>query len=181
MSQNSSAIPTIINILAFTIFVAFTAYLYITNQNKWQTSVENNAYLADSLKELTSEYQNQLEKYQEDEELRTQVLKETRFDPFDSDNFRLYGLFRDVEKRYSSMEVSLMFNVNNANAVKSSDVLGERWFIIPMKGIHFWKEGETLTDIASMYYAEKKDSLLISKFNLDGAPGKFVFIPFDKN
>ncbi|MBT30483.1 MAG: hypothetical protein CMO01_12565 [Thalassobius sp.] len=181
MDQKTSAIPTIINIVAFTIFVAFTAYLYITNQNKWQSSSVENAHLADSLKKLTSEYQNQLEQYIANEELRTQTLKETRFDPFDSDNFRLYGLYRDVEKRYSPMEISLMFNVNNANAVKSNDVLGERWFIIPMKGVHFWEEEESLTDIASKYYEEKKDSVLISKFNLDAAPGKFIFIPFDKN
>ncbi|MEM1136494.1 MAG: hypothetical protein AAGI07_11705 [Bacteroidota bacterium] len=181
MNQRLSSTSTLINIIAFTVFVAFTAYLYLTNQHKWQLSAEKNTVLVDSLKQLTAMYQDQLEKYKQNEALQTQTLKETRFDSFDSDNFRLYGLYRDVEKRYSIMDVSLMFNVNNANAIKSNDVLGERWFIIPMKGVHFWKEGETITDIAALYYDEKKDSTLISKFNLDGSAGRYIFIPFNKN
>ncbi len=172
---------TLINILAFAIFVAFTVYLYTKNKTKWETEARSNIAKVDSLSDLTATLEERLVQFEKNELLRIEAIRNMRFDPFDSDNFRIYGLYRDVEKRYSDMEISLRFNINNANAVKSSNVLGERWFVVPVKGVHFWKEEETLTEIASLYYLEKKDSTLISNFNLDAGPGKHVFIPFDKN
>lgn len=172
---------TLINILAFTLFVAFTIYLYNKNESSWEAETKSSKNKVDSLSELSLSLQDKVFQFEKNELMRIEAIKNMRFDPFDSDNFRIYGLYRDVEKKYSDMEISLRFNINNANAVKSSNVLGEKWFIIPVKGVHFWKEEESLTDIASLYYLEKKDSTLISKFNLDAGPGKHIFIPFDKN
>lgn len=181
MQEKLSHKTTLINIVAFALFIAFTAYLYINNRNDWVEKSEKNTLLADSLSSVTSILETKVAQNDKDEAMRIEAIKNTRFDPFDSDNFRIYGLFRDVEMKYNDMKISLRFNVNNANAVKSSNVLGEKWFIVPVKGVHFWRENETLTDIAALYYLEKKDSLLISSFNLDAGPGKHVFIPFDKN
>ena len=172
---------TIINILAFTIFVAFTAYLYIKNQSRWEAGISSNKIKVDSLTTLATTLEERVVEFEKNELMRVEEIRNMRFDPFDSDNFRIYGLYRDVEKKYSDMQISLRFNINNANAVKSYNVLGEKWFIVPVKGVHFWKEEETLTEIATLYYLERKDSTLISSFNLDAGPGKHIFIPFDKN
>ncbi|MBX2842940.1 MAG: hypothetical protein KTR26_14310 [Flammeovirgaceae bacterium] len=169
-----------INIIAFLVFSGFITYLYLQNKEEWEMKYINSSNKLDSLETLSVNLSEQLAKMEEDAFERNRAIYEYRFDPFDSDNFRIYGLFRDVEKRYSVLDVALKFNITNSKAIKWNDVMGERWFIVPVKGMHYLTEEDTYTNMAARYYEEPADSVLIPQFNLDPSPGKFVFVPFGK-
>ncbi|MDW7694195.1 hypothetical protein R9C00_05550 [Flammeovirgaceae bacterium SG7u.111] len=172
---------SIVTFVAFVAFAGFIFYLYFFNENKWQVDTTAYKQQVDSLKNLTQELQVRLASQEEYESKRAQHVYEYRFDPFDSENFRLYGLYRDVEKKYSTLDVALMFNISNAKSIKYSDVIGERWFIVPIKGVHYYSGDETITEIAMKYYEDPADSVLITRFNLEPEADMRLFIPFGKN
>ncbi len=131
------------------------------------------------LSERNEFLQNRMERMQLADSLKVRSIYENYFDPYDAENFRVYGLFRDAEQNYSVKSIAEKFNIETASAVKSSVVLGEDWYIVPVKGIHFVTKGDTPESIAKRYYFSPKDADLIRAFNKEISPGKKVFIPFD--
>jgi hypothetical protein len=169
-----------ITLVAFLAYTGFIGYLYLvkTGSNLDLSNAFNQE--RDSLEVELEKYKDLYAAFEQKEFQRAQSVYENQFDPFDSNNYRVYGLFRDIGKRYTAVDVAKMFHINSANAIKSSDVLGERWFIVPVKGVHYFAESETLTDIAKLYYKKPADSVLLIKFNVDAVPGRNLFIPFNK-
>ncbi len=179
--RNSSTAATVANLLAFVAFGSFIVWLYVQNQQIWEGRVEENQTLLDSLQQQNQQLKNTLTYYKENEFLRQQAVHDNYFDPFDSENFRMYGLYRDVGKRLTDLDVAMKFNITNANSIKSNDVMSERWFIVPVKGVHYYMGNETLTEIANLYYENPADSVLIQQFNLSRKPGTNLIIPFGGN
>ncbi|MEN7551068.1 Stp1/IreP family PP2C-type Ser/Thr phosphatase [Rapidithrix thailandica] len=171
---------TLLSVVSFLIFSAFIVLLYLQKQQAWEADLNKMQSYADSLKNVAYHYKEKAETLQQAQQGAIQSIRDHYFDSFDSDHYRLYGLLRDKNKEFNTAELSLRYNIFNTSAIKSSETLGERWFIVPVKGLHYVKEGETLTDIAEKYYTELADSSLVERFNPDVQPGKFIFIPFNK-
>jgi len=175
------SIGSLVNLLAFVAFAAFVSWLYLYKQGEQQVLIEKLAYQNDSLRATFGNMKERLAYYQENEFYRQQAVYDNFFDPFDSENFRVYGLYRDVTGTKTKLDIALMFNISNANSIKISEVMGERWFIVPVKGVHYMMEGENYTDLASYYYEDPADSMLIKRFNLDRGSGENLIIPFGSN
>ena len=179
-SEPTSSHQSWIGFAAFAAFTCLIALLYIKQKGEWENSSIHNTTQADSLSGLTNLLQERVAKLEEAESMRTKSIYENTFDPFDSDNFRIYGLYRDMTRSKKELDVAMMFHISNSGAIKAMDVMGERWFIVPVKGVHFMLPDETATKIATLYYDNPKDSTLILRFNLDPQPGKNIFIPFNQ-
>jgi len=166
--------------VAFLIFAAIVVFLHLENRKYWvEDSIQANTK-ADSLQQSLMEM---IERYDQLTQADANEIEATRsylFDPYDSDNYRVYGLFRDRNKVYTVKEIAAKFNILPPTAIKSNDVLGERWFIIPVKGVHFMREGENLTQIAQLYYENAEDSTLIQDFNPIIESNMNLFIPFGR-
>lgn len=165
-------------IAAFVVFVLFCAtiaILYLNNRREWMRELSEARLKVDSLSLELAEIRALRRK----EAARIQHVREIRFDPFDADDYRVYGLYRDEEKQYSNVQMGKKFNIHPPNAIKTANILDERWHIVPIKTIHFYDGSESLTQIADFYYENPGDSILIEAFNPRMVPGKHIFIPFD--
>ena len=166
------------SIASFVVFVLFgvtLAVLYFNNRMQWVSEVSRATALADS---LTIDIE-EIIVLREKEAARILAAQGNNFDSYDSDDYRVYGLYRDEERKYSAVQTGAMFNVHPPSAIKTTNVLRERWHIIPVKTIHYFDGSETMGDIAKLYYQNIADSTLIPKFNQEIKPGKHLFIPFD--
>ncbi|MCS6967971.1 MAG: hypothetical protein NZM39_05255 [Bernardetiaceae bacterium] len=112
--------------------------------------------------------------------LQKLFFRHNQYDPLVTNGFRLYGLFKDVNNVYTLSTIAEQFNISNPNSIKISEVEGKNWYIVPVKGVHFVRLGETAGSIARIYYRNPADSVLIQLFNHKVSPGSVIFIPFDK-
>ncbi|GAB4332687.1 MAG: hypothetical protein OHK0038_08510 [Flammeovirgaceae bacterium] len=163
-------------LLAFILFSIFILMLYFYKVDKWNIAINK----MDSLEQVANQTTKKLLLLEKQEKLKSENIKNHYFDSFDNDKYRVYGLLRDKEKKYKISEISTMFNIFNTNAIKVSEVMGEQWFIVPVKGVHFMQAGENATSLAKKYYTDAADSILIKKFNPNLEPYRHVFIPFNK-
>lgn len=163
---------------SFLFFVALVAILYLQNKWQWENQFESQQVQLDSLEALSKDLAFQLEFLEEEEQIRIAKLRANEFDSFDEDFYRIYGLYRDRNKVLTRDVVSRKFNVFNASTIKQTDVLGERWFIVPVMGQHFMRKGETLAEITKLYYKNPADSSLILQFNPIIKASRNLFIPF---
>lgn len=169
---NKGSVATFV---AFILFSLTIGVLYINSRHEWVYRASYAEYVADSLRVELADSRSLRNK----EIQRIDNVRHNEFDPYDSQDYRVYGLYRDEERKYTASQVATFFNVFPPNAVKSSDVIGERWHIVPIKTVHFYDGNETLTEIAKLYYKNIKDSVLISRFNHTIDPERHLFIPFD--
>lgn len=165
-------------ISAFLVFVVLIALLYVQNRGQWKDENVNQQVRIDSLQNLSQELSHRIEFMQQAEKQRTESIRKELFDSFDEKHYRVYGLFRDHTKKMTREAVAQKFNIYNASAISSSDALGERWFTVPVKGVHFMREDETIEEIAAKYYGNQADSSLIIAFNPIVKPFRNLFIPF---
>jgi len=164
--------------LAFLFFVALISILYLQNRHSWKNEIAEQQILIDSLTSQIQLYADRVNELEQTETTAINSIRSHTFNSFDTD-FRIYGLFKTANKSQTRESISQRFNVYNASAIKYSDVLGERWFIVPVKGIHRLKEGESLGQLATLYYKKSADSVLLHDFNPIIAPQRVVFLPFD--
>lgn len=160
-------------------FTALLATLYLNNRSDWLSQNEALNQTNDSLMVVNQELARQIEAQQLKDSLIVGKVYQMYFDPYDAERFRMYGLFRDAERVYSTREVAEMFNIETPTAVKHSVVLDEDWYVVPVKGVHLVSQGDTPASIAKRYYFSPNDAALIKKFNGTLKPGKFIFIPFN--
>ncbi len=159
--------------IAALLFCLFIAALFLKSKSEF-------ANANSSLKEKIEELEAEINDYEGSKNLAIQSVSENFFDSFDSEHFRVYGLFRDPNQLYSLEDVTEMFHIYNKYAIKSSIVLGEKWFVVPVKGVHFVEKSDTPASIADLYYSSESDSTLITLFNPIIETGRFIFIPFNK-
>ena len=176
-----TTIITVLSVFGLTLFLIF---LFLIQKAAWQQ--ENDALkteldsLRTSSQELAIEFEEKIEKRHISDSLMYRKVYDNYFDAYDAQNFRLYALYKDSEKRYSSIsELARAFNIENSNSIKSNSVLGEMWYIVPVKGIHFVENKQTWTSIARKYYHNLNDSSLLKTFNKELKPNHFVVVPFN--
>ncbi len=167
-------------LIFFTVYTLIVFFLYLFNQQLWTSKNLEVITQADSLQRKVVELQEALEQAVALEKSRREYIKAHEFDGFDATGFRVYGLLRDEEKKYTEVSAGQKFNVFPPSSIKVSDVLGERWLIVPVKGLHFVSAGESFGQIAKLYYRDAADSVLLREFNPALRVGRFIFIPFSK-
>ncbi len=94
-------------------------------------------------------------------------------------SYKVYGFFKN-EKYKTEKEVANKFHIKSEKAIKVAELNGEKAFVVPVKGTHIAKSGETAFAIAKKYYKNEKLSELITDFNGEIKAGMVVFIPFEK-
>lgn len=164
--------------LAFLFFVAFISILYLQNRRAWQNELSAQAILIDSLTIQSHIFSDRITELEAVDNAVIQQIRSLEFDSFDPEHYRVYGLYRTSDKSLTRESISQQFNVYNAGAIKYSDVLSERWFTVPVKGVHQLKNGESVGSLATLYYTKVADSVLIQDFNPIIKPGRVLFIPF---
>lgn len=167
-------------LLAFGIFAVLVFVLYLVNRNTWRKEEERLTMQQDSLQQKIRELEKRYISLEQAVFEGDKFIYNHYFDSFDSNRFRVYGLLRDDKKRYTLQEVAEKFNVFTPSAIKENEVMGERWFVVPVKGLHFYAPGETIAALGSRYYEHPQDSVLIKAFNPGLSHGKFIFIPFGR-
>lgn len=165
---------------AFSAFFLLLMFLYLQKHGFMGMQALESQQKSDSLMLVNARYQRQLEIFSEQETNRFAKVRDNYFDAYDNQHFRIYGLFRDKARKFSENDVSVMFNIFNPNAIDSKEVMGERWFIVPVKGLHYLQPGESITEITNYYYQNPADSQLIKKFNFKVEAGRHLFIPFSQ-
>ncbi|WP_338790534.1 hypothetical protein [Bernardetia sp. MNP-M8] len=180
MGQRTTII-TILSVFGLTLFLIF---LFLIQKAAWQQ--ENEALNAelDSLRtssqNLALEFEEKVEQRRISDSLMHRKVYDNYFDAYDAQNFRLYALYKDSERRYgSSSNLARAFNIENSESIKSNRVLGEMWYIVPIKGVHFVEKKQTWTSIAKKYYHNLNDSSLLKTFNKELKPNRFVIVPFN--
>jgi hypothetical protein len=166
------------NFIAFLVFVGIIAVLFLSSKANWERKLKTSEIQIDSLLNHSKDLEARMGFMQKVESSRIKSIIGNEFDSFDAGNYRVYGLYRDASKKLNREQLSNRFNVYNAGAIQYSEVVGERWFAIPVKGIHFMQRDETLEEIAEKYYGNVKDTSLISAFNNRIEPYRNIFIPF---
>ncbi|MEH0156652.1 hypothetical protein V6R21_21160 [Limibacter armeniacum] len=170
-------------ILTFSVFVAFTALvlmLHRNNEAKWESRLEENKTLFDSLSKDVTLLSDEVEAFKKLQAKEVGSIKATGFDPYDGQHFRMYGLLRDKKRVYTRTMIAEKFNIYNPAAIEYKDAMDERWFIVPVKGVHYVKKGETAFSIGKLYYKNPKNHKLIQDFNPKINAGRYIFIPFEQ-
>lgn len=96
-------------------------------------------------------------------------------------SYKIYGLYRDKSGKQTEKEVAKKFYIKSEKAIKSAEINGEKAFVVPVKGIHIAKSGDTAFSIAKKYYKNDKQAQLITDFNGEIQAGQTVFLPFVAN
>lgn len=176
-----TTIITILSVFGLTLFLIF---LFLIQKAAWQQ--ENNALkteldsLRTSSQNLALEFEEKVEQRRISDSLMHRKIYDNYFDAYDAQNFRLYALYKDSERKYgSASNLARAFNIENSESIKSNSVLGEMWYIVPIKGIHFVEKKQTWTSIAKKYYHNLNDSTLLKAFNKELQPNRFVIVPFN--
>lgn len=144
--------------------------------DKEDTKAKNEILLADLDKK-----DDQLASIIANEKLEKDWIIQRSFDRLDTEKCRLYALFRDDEGVLKSSDVAHLFHVPTAT-IKYIPVGKEGWFIVPVKGVHFVKKGDTFKKVAKQYYADQaKAAVLLQMFNRNWQIGKYAFLPFEEN
>jgi nucleoid-associated protein YgaU len=121
----------------------------------------------------------------ENERLKAQVQAFKTTDSMRIENimtmssYKIYGLYRDKTSKQTDVSVAKKFNIKSEKAIKTAEINGEKAFVVPVKGIHIAKNGDTAFSIARRYYKNEKLSKLIEDFNGEIQAGMTVFLPFN--
>ncbi len=151
--------------------------LFLSNKTNWTRQIAQAQHQADSLRENVMEKYETLRTY---DSLATRALAENQYDPRAENGYRIYGLFKDPEGYYDWETLSAKFHISNPKSIKRSEADGEKWYVIPVKGVHFVRPGQSATTLARLYYANPADSVLITDFNGPLRSYQTAFVPFDK-
>ncbi len=179
--MEKNGLITAISVAVLTVFISF---LYLSNRSEWTHQLAKLQSTNDSLMAIQTGRGSTVGKAAADIVLadslaRVEVYK-NYFDPTDFDKFRPYGVFKDTSGTYSSTSLAERFNVQPPAAIKEASRVGSSvWYIVPVKGVHLVRKGETLETIAKYYYFNSQDATLIAEFNPTIKEGQFVFIPFN--
>ncbi|MCS7004654.1 MAG: hypothetical protein NZM38_04945 [Cytophagales bacterium] len=168
----------------FTFILVVTIMILIGLAHQQQIEEKDKLYLncqrsQDSLSEAFAKQERLYLKERQKDSARIKQIRENKLNALGNPLFRVYGLFFDANKQYTISQIAYQFRINNISEIKYSDFPKERWFIVPVKGVHFVDSGETATTIARLYYRKLADSVLIKSFNKTITPGKYIFIPFE--
>jgi hypothetical protein len=160
-------------------FCVLLVVLYLANKSAWQHDLAAARQEADSLRNMWHSQSDVFSRQRQGDSLRAKLIYDNYYDPAVENDFRLYGLYKDKAGTYTIQTLARRFNISNENSIKSSEVAGEKWYIVPVKGVHLVLKGESAGSIARLYYFNPADSALIRDFNGVVRPGKMVFIPFN--
>ncbi len=94
-------------------------------------------------------------------------------------SYKIYGLYKDKSGKQKEAAIAQKFNIKSEKAIKSAEVGGEKAFVVPVRGIHIAKNGDTAFSIARKYYKNEQIASLIEEFNGEIQAGMIVFLPFD--
>ena len=176
-----TTIITILSVFGLTLFLIF---LFLVQKATWEQENEALKTELDSLRtsseNLALEFEEKVEQRRVSDSLMHRKVYDNYFDAYDAQNFRLYALYKDSERKYGSdSDLARAFNIENSESIKSNSVLGEMWYIVPIKGIHFVEKRQTWTSIARKYYHNLNDSTLLKTFNKELQPNHFIIVPFN--
>lgn len=170
------ALITALSVFFLSLFIIF---LFLSSKATWTQKIKEAEAEVEPLRQENITMRSKLEFYRKQDSVYASMIGGRAFDPKVLDNFRIYGLFKDKGKKYTTGEIAEKFNIPNEKSIKVSEVDGDNWFIVPVKGTHFVRKAETATNIAKKYYADMADSILIKDFNPVIKMGNMVFIPYN--
>lgn len=165
---------------SFAVFTLLMLFFYFQNESHWEGKLDEQKANIYNMDIQLQQEKRKLATSQQEQKKASDKIKGNSFDPYDSQYFRMYGLYRDKSKSMSRTSVGERFNVYNPLAIEYKDVMSERWFVVPVKGVHFVKKGETAESIGKLYYQDAEKYKLIAKFNKYIKAGRFIFIPYDE-
>jgi lipopolysaccharide export LptBFGC system permease protein LptF len=167
----------ILTALALFAFAVLVIVLFLGNKAQWNQKIATSQLEADSLRNTVLAQYEELRTY---DSLAGQYTRDNRYDPLVESGFRMYGLFKARRDVYDAEMLANKFHITNVKSIKYNEGPEETWFIIPVKGAHFVRPGESATSLAKYYYGNAADSVLIRDFNPDFGVFRTVFIPFEK-
>jgi nucleoid-associated protein YgaU len=133
---------------------------------------QGSAESTDDLKTEIEFLKRELHQYKVADSVRSSAIA-------NASSYKVYGFFKS-EKYKTEKEVASKFHIKSEKAIKVAELNGEKAFVVPVKGTHIAKSGETAFAIAKKYYRNEKLSELITDFNGEIKAGMVVFIPFEK-
>ncbi|GAB4109877.1 MAG: hypothetical protein OHK0057_37150 [Thermoflexibacter sp.] len=172
---------TLITAMSVFFLSIFIIFLFLSSKAAWQQKIKEASTYSPEIEDLRKEntmLKAKLDFYRKQDSVYTKLIAMRAFDAKDTENFRMYGLFKDKGKKYTLEEIATKFNIPNEKAIKITEVQGDNWFIIPVKGVHFVRKAETASSIAKKYYTLTRDSALIKEFNPSIKIDNLVFIPY---
>lgn len=95
-------------------------------------------------------------------------------------SYKIYGFYRDKSGKQELAAIAKKFSIKSEKAIKIAEVNGEKAYIVPVKGLHIAKNGDTAFSIARKYYKNDKLAKLIEDFNGEIQAGMTVFLPFNQ-
>jgi hypothetical protein len=95
-------------------------------------------------------------------------------------SYKIYGFYRDKSGKQELVAIAKKFSIKSEKAIKIAEVNGEKAYIVPVKGLHIAKNGDTAFSIARKYYKNDKLAKLIEDFNGEIQAGMTVFLPFNQ-
>jgi hypothetical protein len=139
---------------------------------------EENTSFAGANTEKVEELESKIEKLQADLQA-LQIADSLRMVSFAStQSYKIYGLYREKNTKQEIASIAKKFNIKSEKAIKLAEINGEKAYIIPVKGVHIAKNGDTAFSIARKYYKNEKLAKLIEDFNGEIQAGMLVFLPF---
>lgn len=184
------SILAILFIIFCVVFWIISGYYHKKNLGAGNEELKLAYQRIEQLKSEASNLNTQLMTIKTREQKRIEKIKHRAFD-FDAKHLRIYGLIKSnttsIPPQFlTKSQMAAMFNVKeetirDINFKKSNT----SWFLIPIKGLHYVEEGETLLDLAQKYYIDTGNSILIRYFNdiKEGESikeGTLLCIPFEK-
>lgn len=163
--------------------VFFVALLLIlmhqTHEDQWQMRMHQQLAVSDSLRAEVAARDSLLVLWQEEDSTRIKSVYNNYYDAFDEKGYRIYGLYKTPENKTSLVKLARKFNIENPNSIKKSTALGQDWYVVPVKGVHYLKKGETPLQVARLYYHNPKDVDILKAFNPKWEAGRNILIPFN--
>jgi hypothetical protein len=181
MSNSEFSSERLITTIAVMLFTLTVFFLFLTNKSEWLEEKRQMQAKYDSLKIAQGDKSWRMQEALYCDSLQKQYFRNNRYDPLVRNGFRMYGLFKDLDNIYTIGDVAEKFNISNPKSIKVSEVDGQNWYIVPVKGLHLVRPRETATSIARMYYRNLADSVLIKQFNHKVSSWQMIFIPFEQN
>lgn len=172
---------TLITAMSVFFLSIFIIFLFLSSKAVWQQKIKEASMYPPEIEDLRKEnitLKAKLDFYRKQDSVYTKLIAMRTFDAKDTENSRMYGLFKDKGKKYTLEEIATKFNIPNEKAIKVTEVQGDNWFVVPIKGVHFVRKAETASSIAKKYYTLLSDSVLIKEFNPTIKMDNLIFIPY---